>query len=108
MPRLLHIASLAMLGCCSGCITPWNTRLPRFHSESAQLQRRESQLQDPFPNDLAGPEVGFRPLGFQVPRTEALQTRQHFRSTILKQQIGPPPGPQTGPAPSYPQAVRID
>jgi hypothetical protein len=108
MPRVLVITSLTSLGLLAGCLSSWNTRLPRLHTESAEVQRRESLLQDPFPDDTLGPPTDFRPPGYETPRADPLRARQRYRATILRQQYGPPPGPQTGPGAQYPRAVPID
>jgi len=108
MHRLWLAPILAGLSLGSGCISQWNTRLPRQHQESAEFQRREAQHQDPFPDDTFGPATGFRPPGFEHPRTDPLRTKQQYESVIRKQQYGPPPGPQVGPGAQYPDAVRID
>jgi hypothetical protein len=108
MPRPLVLSSLTALGLWAGCLSPWNTRFPRLHTESAEVQRRESLLKDPFPDETLGPPTDFRPPGYEQPRTDPLRARQRYRSTILQQQYGPPPGPQIGPGAQYPQAVPID
>lgn len=107
MRRLADIIPWTLAAFLSGCLTPWNTRLPTRHFESAQMQRRESQQQDPFPDDTRGPTVGARPPGFEVPRDDSLRTKNGYFSTILKQQYGPPPGTQVGPGAQYPEAVRL-
>lgn len=105
LPRSIAVL-LAVLP--AGCINRWNTRLPTPHFESAEMQRREATHQDPFPDDTLGPAMGFRPPGFESPRTDPLRTQNHYRSTILKQQSGAPPGGQPGVGAQYPDAVHVD
>jgi hypothetical protein len=68
------------------------TRCPRlFTHESAELQRRQAQIQDPYPSTIGGPEVGFRPLGYEVQRSEAQQIKDRFYSGYLRNQFSPQP-----------------
>lgn len=106
MPRWSLIAVLSLSALPAGCVNRWNTRLPTPHFESADIQRREATHQDPFPSDAIGPEVGFRPPGYESPRTDPLRTKNSYRSTILKQQYGAPPG-ASGPGAQYPEAVQV-
>lgn len=104
LPTILALAAAA-----AGCgVNRWNTRLPSLHYESADTQRREATHQDPFPDDTIGPDVGIRPPGYETPRTDPLRTKNHYNSTILKQQSGAPVGPLTGPGAQYPDAVHVD
>jgi hypothetical protein len=103
---LIAVWSLCTLA--SGCINRWNTRFPALHFESKEIQRREATHQDPYPDDTIGPAMGFRPPGYELPRTDPLRTKNHYRSTILKQQQGAPPNGSTGPGAQYPEAVHVD
>ena len=103
----LSIAAVLLALLPAGCINRFNTRLPSPNFGSADTQRREATHQDPFPDDTLGPEMGFRPPGYERPRTDPLRTQNHYRSTILKQQHGTP-GAQSGPGAQYPEAVHVD
>ncbi|MFV0445743.1 MAG: hypothetical protein ACK5Q5_19350 [Planctomycetaceae bacterium] len=107
MSRLTLIAGLLVAALSGGCINRWNTRMPSRHFESRDIQRREATHQDPFPDDSIGPALGFRPPGYELPRTDAQRTKNHYYSTILKQQQGTP-GAMSGPGAQYPDAVHID
>jgi hypothetical protein len=108
MLRKSLVIGLCLTAQLSGCVNRWNTRLPTPHYESREIQRREATHQDPFPDDTLGPAMGFRPPGYEDPRSDPLRTKNHYRSTILKQQYGAPPSPQTGPGAQYPEAVHVD
>jgi hypothetical protein len=109
MLRLRLATCLVLAGMSAGCgINRWNTKLPSLNYGSAAMQRREATHQDPFPDDSIGPSLGFRPPGYETPRTDPLRTKNHYNSTILKQQSGAPVGPQIGPGAQYPNAVHVD
>jgi hypothetical protein len=109
MRSFLRLSFVVLAGWTAGCgVNRWNTRLPTLNYGSWDLQRREATHQDPFPDDSIGPEVGFRPPGYETPRTDPLRTRNHYSSTILKQQRGVGPSPQVGPGAQYPDAVHVD
>ena len=108
MLRIALTTGLLLAALPAGCINRWNTRLPGPHFESADMQRRQATHQDPFPDDTIGPEMGFRPPGYEAPRTDPLRTKNHYWSTILKQQSGPAPGFPAGPGAQYPDAVQVN
>ncbi len=89
-----------------GCITSWNTRFPQWNYASAAQQRREAELQDPFPDESAGPDTGFRPREF-TPRAEPIVAKDRAYAAFQKQQFGPPPGAPTGPGAQYPEVVPV-
>ncbi|MEZ6066451.1 MAG: hypothetical protein R3B90_12255 [Planctomycetaceae bacterium] len=88
-----------------GCINRWNTRLPSPNYGSIDQQKRGAQLQDPYPEAFSGPEMGFRPPGFETQRSDAYRAKQSYEATILRQQLQPQFGPPTGVQPSYPGTV---
>ena len=108
------IAGVVALVCSSGCINPWNTRLPVCAGRSPEYERREAQIQDPYPDDRLGPSVGFRPLGYQSPRSEPQKAKDQSYVSFLRQrtqqtgvppqQFGGTPIPQQYPAPINPGA----
>jgi len=107
----LSLTSLILLAG-SGCLNPATTRLPTlFSQESAEMQRREAQIQDPYPDATAGPQTGFRPLNFQKQRSEPQQSKDRFYSGYLRNQFNAQPTPQPvgpgayGPG-NYPGAVQ--
>jgi len=89
-----------------------NTRMPNaFALEPAEKQRREAQIQDPYPDATNGPETGFRPLGFQQQRSEPQQIKDRFYSGHMRNQFSPAPTTQpVGPGAygfgKYPGAVQ--
>lgn len=108
--RLLLVSLVLISG--AGCLNPSTTRLPTlFPSESAEMQRREAQIQDPYPDATAGPPTDFRPLGFQAQRSVPQQAKDRFYSGYLRNQFSPQPTTQPvgpgayGPG-NYPGAVQ--
>lgn len=78
-----------------GCSSPATTRYPTLMTnESAELQRREAQIQDPYPDSTTGPPTGFRPLGFQHQRSEPQQIKDRFYSGFLRNQFSTQPTTQ--------------
>jgi hypothetical protein len=78
-----------------GCLSPIATRYPTLAPSNPETQRREAQIQDPYPDKMMGPQVDFRPLEFEQQRSEPQQVRDRFYSSFLKKQFGsptPPPG----------------
>lgn len=61
------LGGLSML---SGCISTADTRLPTLFPRHPTVEKRASELFDPYPDSLAGPGTNQRPLGFGLPRTE--------------------------------------
>jgi len=108
--HLLLILLCLNSGC--GCLNPAKTRFPTlFTQESAELQRREAQIQDPYPDATVGPQTGFRPLNFQKQRSEPQQAKDRFYSGYLRNQFSSQPTTQPvgpgayGPG-NYPGAVQ--
>lgn len=78
----------------SGCMNVSTTRLPFLASRGVEVERRANQVQDPFPDKDAGPEMGFRPLEFEEQRTETQRARDRSYSGFLRgrQTSQAPPG----------------
>jgi hypothetical protein len=75
------------------------TRLPWFASRGVEVERRRNQVQDPFPDADAGPEMGFRPREFEEQRTEVQRSKDRTYAGFLRGRYTSqaPPGP-TAPA----------
>lgn len=107
MIRLSILLVAAILPLC-GCVNPFNTRMPEVAPRSTQYEQSQAKVQDPFPENDLGPDVGFRPLDYQEQRSEPLRSKERVNAAILRQQMGVPGG---GTAPGingsmYPDAVR--
>lgn len=105
--RATAACCLFALACMSGCLTPWNTRFPQLLPRSLEYERRESEVQDPYPESDLGPDTASRPRDFGQQRPEPLRVRERSDAARLREQFGQPPGvdsPDTGAA--YPEAVR--
>jgi hypothetical protein len=86
----------ALLLTAAGCLSPQRIQYPRLGFSSEEAQRRAAQVQDPYPDASAGPQVDFRPLGFVKQRSMPQQTKDRFYSGFLKSQFGgPQPRPNT-------------
>ena len=88
-----------------GCLTPWNTRFPTCMARSDAVSRREAEIEDPFPERDMGPDVGFRPRGFDDPRAEQRRSKERAEISILRQQNGVPGGSSPGLGGAYPESV---
>lgn len=103
--RLLLVLLLALLT--SGCITPWNTKLPGWFPGSLEYERREAEVQDPFPDTALGPGTSMRPRDYSQQRSEAMRAKERSEAAALRQRFGVPGAPA---APElgqiYPEAVR--
>ncbi|MCA8997556.1 MAG: hypothetical protein KDA80_11225 [Planctomycetaceae bacterium] len=91
LPLVLIFASL------TGCLSPFSTRLPEVVGRPAEVERRASQIKDPYPDSRLGPEVGFRPLEFQEQRAEPVNAKDRYYSGFVSR-----PRVSPTPAPAYP------
>jgi len=83
-----------------GCLSPRAVQWPTCYFPTKETQRRAAQIQDPYPDRNTGPDMGFRPLGYQTQRSEPQETRDRYYSSFLKSHFGgPQPVPQTSAAP---------
>lgn len=96
---LITVATLA-----TGC-SPVTTRYPTLTTMDAEYQRREAQIQDPYPDARMGPDTGFRPLGFEHQRSDAQIAKDRFGAGVQKQRYGNPFAPPPVPTTQYPAAV---
>ncbi len=87
-----------------GCMNLSTTRLPFIPSRGVEVERRANQIQDPFPDDDAGPRMGFRPLEFDQQRNEVQRTRDRSYTGFLRGRYSSqvPPGQS---APVFANAV---
>jgi hypothetical protein len=67
-----------------GCMNVSTTRLPFMASRGVEVERRANQIQDPFPDRDAGPEMGFRPLEYEEQRTEVQRSRDRSYAGFLR------------------------
>jgi len=65
-------------------MTPNTTRVPLVVNKAPEIERREAQVQDPFPDTKFGPETGFRPLGYQSQRAEPLRAKDRYLTALFK------------------------
>ena len=72
----------------TGCLTPFNTRMPDLFPRHPRVEKRAYEFHDPCPDSSVGPETDQRPPGFNIQRTEP---RRAWELKSL-QQI-PPAGP---------------
>jgi len=75
---------IAALCAQSGCMNVSTTRLPFMASRGVEVERRANQVQDPFPDDDAGPEMGFRPREFEDQRSEIQRARDRSYAGFLR------------------------
>lgn len=100
---LLLCGSLAQ----TGCLQPWNWRLPTIWNKSPEIERVEYQYHDPFPDRQTGPDTGSRPLLYNDQRPLPVRVREKYDGTRIRT---PAPGavpPPSGASPGsgYPQVV---
>lgn len=69
----------------SGCFSSDQTRLPSWGVNSPNVERREYQKHDPYPDTSYGPDLQTRPREFSTQRTE---TRRAVENRTL---LGTPP-----------------
>jgi hypothetical protein len=87
----------------SGCFHPWSLRLPTVWNDPPEVERREYQYHDPFPDSQTGPSVGFRPLSFDEQRPLPVRIREKYDVSLARQLSGvavPSPGVPFVPAPN--------
>lgn len=87
----------------SGCVTPMNTRIPSIVHRPAEMERREAQIHDPYPDSKFGPDTGVRPLGFENQRSEPQRAKDRYFTSMLRTQGGMPQSsaPPVTPYPTY-------
>ncbi len=100
---LLAAAMLSM----TGCLNPVFYRLPSFWTRPADVERREYQYHDPFPDGQTGPSTGFRPTNYNEQRPMPVRIREKYDGSRVRPPLGPGVPPPVGPAAGsqYPQVV---
>lgn len=73
----------------------------------AEVERREAQIQDPYPDSTFGPDTGFRPLGYTVQRAEPQRAKDRFYTAKLRSSGGGGQMPQAMAPTYYPQAIPV-
>ena len=101
--RIRILLGLATLGL-SGCLTPWNTRFPELWGRGTEYERREQQIQDPYPDSQLGPDTNIRPRDYANQRSQARRVKDGYAAALLRGQNVQYQGPPT-PLPTYPQAI---
>jgi hypothetical protein len=90
----------------TGCITPWNTRLPTLDPGIPAVERRMYEIHDPYPEQDLGPDTQTRPRYFEEPRS---QPRRLLEGRMLRD-LGPSGVPTTPAVPpsaaQYPDSVQ--
>ena len=94
--RALQLMLLVAISSVPGCVTPWNTRLPRVAPSPPAAEGRSYQVHDPFPEEDLGPETQVRP-------REYIESRPAPRRAIEGNTLMgvPPAGPMLPPPSSY-------
>jgi hypothetical protein len=78
----------------TGCVNNSNTRTPTLAARGdAAYERREAQIQDPFPDRDMGPDTQTRPRDFAEQRPEVQRAKDRAYSATMRTRITPQPGP---------------
>jgi hypothetical protein len=84
------LSVIALLLGSMGCVSPLNTRYPMVVHRPAEMERREAQVHDPYPDSKFGPDTGVRPLGYNEQRSEPQRAKDRYFTAILRTQNGNP------------------
>jgi hypothetical protein len=90
----------------SGCPSPRTTRFPTWEASHPRAERKNYELDDPFPDRTAAPDTQARPRGFDIQRTAPRRAVEGRVRGV--QPVGPQgyPQPAIGAASSeYPNVV---
>ncbi len=100
---LLTIATLPL----SGCLNPMFYRLPTLWPRPPEVEQRESEYHDPFPDSQTGPSTGVRPQNFNEQRPLPVRIRERYDGSRVRPSPGLGVPPPVGPSPGsqYPQVV---
>jgi len=105
--NLRHLVLAAATLSMTGCLNPVFYRLPSFWTRPADVERREYQYHDPFPDGQTGPSTGFRPTNYDEQRPIPVRIREKYDGSRVRPKSGlgvpPPVGPPAGS--QYPQVV---
>jgi hypothetical protein len=105
VPRIV-IKSVLLLAAVAACgCSPTTTRLPQLQNMSPEYERRQAQIQDPYPDARMGPDTGFRPPEFQHQRAEPRIAKERFGAALQKERNGNPFAPPPVPTSQYPDSV---
>jgi hypothetical protein len=74
--------------------------MPTVWWRPAEMERREAQIHDPFPDAKFGPDLEFRPLQYRHQRSEPQRAKDRFYASMLRLQHHP--APPAGPVPGFP------
>lgn len=99
--------SACCLLCLTGCLTPWNYRLPTVFNRPPEVERVEQQYHDPYPDSQLGPSTGSRPLQYTEQRPLAVRIREKSDGSRLRSLNGGFTAPPVSPSPGsqYPAVV---
>src|SRR5690606_2446435 len=86
--QILVACSLAGM---SGCLAPWNYRLPTWWTSSPEVGRIEQQFHDPHPDSQLGPDTGTRPQQYMQQRPLPVRIREKSDQARGQGQLVPPP-----------------
>lgn len=85
----------------------YNTRFPTVAHRNPELERREAQVYDPFPDAKFGPDTGVRPLMYDKQRAEPLRAKDRFYTAMLRNQNRSPLNSPTNPPMFAPQSQML-
>lgn len=105
-PAAVSLALIAVSAVAAGC-SPATTRFPTCTWMGSEYQRREAQIQDPYPDSRMGPDTQSRPLGFVQQRSQVQISKDRFGAAVQKQRYGNPFAPPPVPTSQYPEAVEL-
>ncbi len=72
----------------SGCITPWNTRLPQLGWEDPKTALKEEERFDPYPMPDLGPQTYTRQRDTVTPRAEPRRVNDKLLNTKYGVPVG--------------------
>ncbi|WP_437192335.1 hypothetical protein [Planctomicrobium sp. SH527] len=91
LSRTIFLLASILLGSGCGAFSPSKMQYPDFAMRHPEAQRRAAQVQDPYPDASVGPQMNFRPLGFQNQRSSAQQVKDRYYSSFLRSNFGNQP-----------------
>jgi len=91
----------------TGCFNPAFYRLPTVWTLPTEVERRENQYHDPYPDSQLGPDTGVRPTNYNEQRPLPVRIREKYDGSRVRQSTGPGVPPPLSPSPGsqYPQVV---
>jgi hypothetical protein len=102
----LAVVACSLLGL-TGCLAPWNFRLPMVFNNAPDVERIEQQYHDPYPDSQLGPSTGSRPRQYNEQRPLPVRIREKSdvsraispNGSVMPPPVSPAPGSQ------YPSVV---